>query len=143
MRMIRNRNNENKPEGYVLTFQRQIILEEIRRCGRLLDAKELYHLVSLRDASISLATIYRSLILFKQLGLIDEHRLEKSQCYYELKQSLEHQHMICDRCRKVTDFEIPLITQMVQSLKEEKGFIIDKIELCVHGTCRECQNSNE
>jgi Fe2+ or Zn2+ uptake regulation protein len=142
--MIRNRSNENKLEGYILTPQRQIVLEEIRQCGRLLDAKELYRLVSQRDATVSLATVYRSLGLFKQLGLIDEHRLGKSQCCYELKQSLEHQHMICDRCGKVTEFETPLITQMVQDLKQEKGFTIDKIELCVHGTCRECQDkSNE
>jgi len=140
--MIRNRKDENKLEGYILTPQRQIILEELKKSCRLMDAMELFQLVSQKDETVSLATIYRSLNLFKQVGLIDEHRLGKTRCCYEIKQSLEHQHMICKCCGKVTEFETPLITLMIQNLKDEKGFNIERVELCIQGTCSECQHGN-
>ncbi len=142
MRMNRNRSYSNKLEGYVLTPQRQLILESIRKSCGPVDAKELYQLVSKKDETVSLATVYRSLSLFKQVGLIDEHRLGKT-CYcYEIKQSMEHQHMICKCCGKVVDFESPLITQMIKTLQDEQRFTIERVELCIQGTCRECLQKN-
>jgi Fur family ferric uptake transcriptional regulator len=70
-------------------------LELLHEAGGHIDAKELYRRASARDASIGPATVYRSLNLFKQLGLVDERRLGKVRCYYEIKQSREHQHLVC------------------------------------------------
>ena len=67
MRMIRNRNTV-KDTGYVLTPQRKLILETIGKSCAPIDAKELYQLVTKKDKSISLATVYRSLSLFKEKG---------------------------------------------------------------------------
>jgi Fe2+ or Zn2+ uptake regulation protein len=142
MRMNRIRNDGETAESYILTPQRRIILEVIRKsCGHL-DAKELYRLVSKRDPTISLATVYRSLSLFKQLGTIDEHRLGKTRCCYEIKQSMEHQHFMCRCCGKVVEFESPLISIMIEKLQDEKDFVIEKVELCIQGTCFECRQKN-
>jgi Fe2+ or Zn2+ uptake regulation protein len=142
MRMTRIRNTEDQLESYVLTPQRRLILEVIRKsCGHL-DAKELYRLVSKKDQTISLATVYRSLNLFKQIGAIDEHRLGKTRCCYELKQPVEHQHIMCRCCGKVVEFESPLITVMIEKLQDEKEFVIEKVEICIQGTCRECRQKH-
>jgi Fe2+ or Zn2+ uptake regulation protein len=142
MRMSRNRNNKSTGEGYILTPQRRIILEVIRKsCGHL-DAKELYRLVSKRDPAISLATVYRSLSLFKQLGAIDEHRLGKTRCCYEIKQSVDHQHFMCRCCGKMVEFESPFISMMIKNLQDEQDFVIEKVELCIQGTCFECRQKN-
>ncbi len=143
MRMIRNRKHSNQLEKYVLTPQRQLILELIRKSCGPIDVKKLYQLTSKKDESVSLATIYRSLTLFKKVGLIDEHRLGKQGCCYELKQSLEHQHMLCKGCGKVSDFESPLITELIKAIQDKQGFTIEKVELCLQGTCKECQDSNK
>jgi Fe2+ or Zn2+ uptake regulation protein len=138
MRMSRNRNTDLKLEGHVLTPQRQLILDTIHRFGGMLDARELYKMVNREDESISLATVYRSLNLFKQTGLIDEHRLGRSRCCYELKQSLEHQHLLCKCCGNIIEFESPSISEMVNQIRKEKGFIIEKVEVCIQGTCLDC-----
>jgi Fur family transcriptional regulator, ferric uptake regulator len=140
--MIRNRNDVDPREGYVLTPQRKLILEVVRNsCGHV-DAKELYRLVSQKDQTISLATVYRSLSLFKQVGLIDEHRLGRSRCCYEIKQSLEHQHIMCKLCGKILEFESPLILQLINKLQDEMSFKVEKVELCIQGICGDCRQKN-
>jgi Fe2+ or Zn2+ uptake regulation protein len=141
MRMIRIRNEEKRVEGYVLTPQRKLILETLRRAFGTLDARELYKAVNQADKTISLATVYRSLNLFKEAGLIDEHRLGRSCCCYELKQSLEHQHALCKVCGKIIEFESPLIAEMIRQVKAEKEFAIDRVEVCLQGVCKECREN--
>jgi len=140
MRMIRNRKLLNQSEEYVMTPQRQLIVDLIRKSCGPIDAKKLYQMASKKDDTVSLATIYRSLALFKKIGLIDEHRLGKTRCCYELTQSLEHQHMLCQSCGKVFDFESPLISELIKAIQDKQGFTIEKVELCLQGKCSQCQS---
>ena len=141
MRIISN--ISDKPAEYVQTSQRQLILDTILQSTGPLDAKQLYTIVSQKDQSISLATVYRTLKLLKEKRIIDEHRFGKK-CYcYQLKQSFEHQHIICKGCGKVVEFETPLIAEIINSIKKEKGFNIERVELCIQGTCSECQAADQ
>ena len=65
------RNSDSEIDGHPLTVQRQLLLTLIRNAGGHIDAKELYRRASSQDESISLATVYRGLRLFKELGLVD------------------------------------------------------------------------
>ena len=114
-------------------------MELIRETHRHIDAKELYRRASVKDESISPATVYRSLNLFKQLGMVDERKLGKIRCYYELKQSSEHQHLVCLGCGKVIDFKSPLIRKLVGKVQREHGFNVAKVELYLEGYCLECE----
>ena len=67
--MIRNL-TQTKP--WLVTAQRQLILDILREAGSHIDAKEVYRRASERDPEISIATVYRSLHLFKEKGLIEE-----------------------------------------------------------------------
>lgn len=142
MRMIRNRNYEEVSAEYVMTPQRELILKTIRSHTGMLDARELFRLVSRKDQSISLATVYRSLNLFKECGLIDEHRMGKSRCCFELKKSMEHQHAMCKSCGKIIEFESPLVTDLVQKVQTENNFYIVKVDMCIQGICGECRKEN-
>ncbi len=104
-----------------------------------MDAKELYRHASARDESISPATVYRSLNLFKQLGLVEERRLGNVGCYYEIKQPTEHQHLVCCQCGKIIEFKSPLIGKMVEAVQREHGFNATKAEICIEGYCPECE----
>jgi len=141
LRMRRNRKPLNSLAGRPLTAQRRLVMELLRETEGHIDAKELYRRASARDSSISPATVYRSLNLFKQLGLVQERRLGKVRCYYELKQSPEHQHLVCQGCGKVIDFESPLVQQLVETIRQGHGFDVKKVELYIEGYCAECEQA--
>jgi len=108
-----------------------------------IDAKELYRRASVRDESISTATVYRSLNLFKELGLVDEMRLGKVRCYYEIKQSPEHQHLVCQGCGKVIEFQNPHFQKLIEAVRREHRFNITKAELYLEGYCPECEEKEK
>lgn len=128
--------------GYPVTAQRRLLLDLIREAGGHIDAKEIYRRASSRDESISLATVYRGLRLFKELGLVDEIRLGEVRGYYEIKRSVEHQHLVCKRCGKVIEFESPLIGEMVAKAQRAYSFNVTKAELYLEGYCQECKKKD-
>jgi Fur family ferric uptake transcriptional regulator len=129
--------------GHSMTAQRRLLLELLRDAEGHIDAKELYRRASARDESISPATVYRSLNLFKELGLIDEIRLGKIRCYYEIKQSPEHQHLVCQGCGKVIEFQNPYFQKLIKAVQRERGFKITKAELYLEGYCTECEEKEK
>ena len=137
--MSRNRNPDNLLQGHPLTMQRRLLLELLREAEGHIDAKELYHRASAMDESISPATVYRSLNLFKELGLVEEMRLGKIRCYYEVKQLPEHQHLVCRGCGKVMEFQTPHFQKLIQAVRREHGFKVTKAELYLEGYCPECE----
>jgi Fur family transcriptional regulator, ferric uptake regulator len=142
MRMSINRKYENEMQGRPQTKQRQLLLGILCEAEGHMDAKELFKLAVNKDSSISPATVYRNLNLFKQLGLIDEKRLGQSHCYYEVKHATQHQHLVCSGCGKVIDFECPL-SEIVARVKREQGFMVTKAEVYFEGYCSECTAKNE
>jgi len=143
MRLRFNCKEENQFQGHPLTSQRRLLLELIRQSKGHIDAKELYRRASSKDESISPATVYRNLALFKQLGLIDERRLREMRCYYEIKQPLEHQHLVCQGCGKVIEFESPLIRKLVDKVQREQCFRVTRAQLCLEGYCLECERKRK
>lgn len=141
MRSIRN-NVSDQMVGHPVTAQRRLLLDLIREAGGHIDAKEIYRRASSKDESISLATVYRSLRLFKELGLVDEVRLGELGCYYEIKQSVEHQHMVCKRCGKIVDFESPLTGKLVDEVKQIYSFNVTKAKLYLEGYCQDCKKKD-
>jgi Fe2+ or Zn2+ uptake regulation protein len=137
--MSRNHKKGNPIQGRSLTNQRRLLLELLRNAEGHVDAKELYRRASVRDESISPATVYRTLNLFKELGLVDEMRLGKIRCYYEIKQSQEHQHLVCRGCGKVMEFQNPYLQKLVKAARREHGFNVIKAELYLEGYCPECE----
>jgi Fur family ferric uptake transcriptional regulator len=138
MRMRNIRKMKNEMKGRPVTSQRKLLLSLIKKADGHISAKELYGKASRRNESISLATVYRTLQLFKELGLVEERRLGQLYCHYEMKDSTEHQHLLCRSCGKVIEFESPLIRKLVETLKQEHGFNLTKIELYMEGYCQQC-----
>ena len=141
--MSRNIDKSHLIQGHSWTSQRRLLLELLRDAGGLIDAKELYRRASSRDESISLATVYRSLRLFKELDLVDDRRLGQVRCYYEMKNLGEHQHLVCKGCGAVIEFESPLINELLDKVQREHNFNVTKAELCLEGYCKRCENEME
>jgi len=130
-------------QGHFLTAQRRLLLELLRNTKGHIDAKELYQRARARNESIGPATVYRSLNLFKQLGLVDERKLGKVCCCYEIKKTSEHQHLVCRGCGKVMEFQTPYFQKLIEAARREHGFKITRAELCLEGYCEHCKQEEK
>jgi Fur family ferric uptake transcriptional regulator len=141
--MSLNFKQDNIIHGHSMTSQRRLLLELLRDAEGHIDAKELYRRASAKDDSIGQATVYRSLNLFKELGWVDEMRLGKIRCYYEIKQSPEHQHLVCRGCGKVMEFQNSHFQKLIEAVRQEHGFKVTKAELYLEGYCPECEGKEQ
>src|ERR1019366_872327 len=95
-------------QGMRLTRQRKILLDLIDKTGQHLDAERLYQLAQEKDPKLNRVTVYRTLKLLKEGGLVDELDLMHQageQHFYETRRKQEHAHVICLSCGKVRSEE--------------------------------------
>ena len=125
--------------GLRATSQRALILEIIRR-GHL-DADEIYRQARGKQPNISLSTVYRTLRMFKKLGLVEELHFDEEHHHYEIKPPSEHQHLVCLSCGKIMEFEYPLSPKMKRNIAREEGFEITGVEIRMTGYCSKCRQN--
>jgi Fe2+ or Zn2+ uptake regulation protein len=90
---------------------------------------------------VSLATVYRTLALFKELGLINEHRLGEDHSHFETAPENPHYHFTCLNCRRVIEFKAPQIAETILPMLQDKGLQIAEVHLIISGFCADCQHS--
>lgn len=121
------------------TAQRRLLLQILRETTGHITARELYLRALERDAGVSLATVYRTLRLFKEEGIVDEMRFADCTCrHYEASRPGKHHHMVCRHCGRVVDFESPTVDLLVAEIEEHSGFKVTGIDICLEGCCSEC-----
>lgn len=127
--------------GLRATNQRALILEIIRH-GHM-DADEIYRQARAKQPHLSLSTVYRTLRMFKKLGLVEELHFDEAHHRYEMKPSSEHHHLVCLGCGKVVEFECPLSLKMKKDVAREKGFEITGTEIRMTGYCSKCRQNKK
>ena len=125
--------------GKRLTSQRLLILETMREADGHLDADEIHRLVRQKAPRLSLSTVYRTLAMLKEAGLVDELHLGEEHYHYELRGEKGHHHLICLGCGKVVEFECPFSQELLRDLGAEHDFEITGIHLDLVGYCAECR----
>src|SRR6266516_56489 len=131
-----------KDKGVRLTRQRQILLELIDRSGQHLDAENLFQMAKEKDPKLNRVTVYRTLKLLKEGGLVDELDLMHyggDQHYYETRTKQEHAHVICLRCGKVEEFFGEPLQRLRKQIESHFGFQIVLARTEVGGYCSHCQ----
>jgi Fur family ferric uptake transcriptional regulator len=134
--------NSLKERGVRLTRQRRILLDLLDRSGRHLDAEALYQLAKEKDPKLNRVTVYRTLKLLKQGGLIDELDLmhfEGDQHYYESRLKQAHAHLVCLRCGKVEEFFGEPLQKLRKQIESNLGFQIIAARTEMGGYCPDCQ----
>jgi Fur family ferric uptake transcriptional regulator len=121
------------------TEQRQLIMEIIQQADGHLDADEIYQQARQKSPSISLSTVYRSLQLFKELGLIEEHQFDGIRRYYETTTRSKHHHLVCLGCGRIFEFKCPSAERLKSKISREEGFRVTDAEVRLVGYCPECQ----
>ena len=126
--------------GRRLTPQRRLILQVLEESDGHLDADALYDRVKARDPDVSLATVYRTLAVLREIGLVEEHRLGEDHGHYEAVRQEPHYHFTCLRCGKVIEFDTPLMAQVERELYEQEGVRATSTYLHVSGYCAQCRD---
>jgi Fe2+ or Zn2+ uptake regulation protein len=127
--------------GRRLTSQRRLILGVLEESDVHLDAETLFVRAKARDPDISLATVYRTLAVLKEMGLVEEHSLGEEHRHFEAVRDEPHYHFICLACGRVIEFDAPVMTQVRRDVSEREGVCITDIHLRLSGYCAQCQET--
>lgn len=125
--------------GRRLTPQRRRVLEVLAENDVHLDAEAIHERVRRTDPNISLATVYRTLSVLKDLGLVEEHTFGHDHSHYETARPGPHYHFICLACGRVIEFDTPLVAQAIEHLIAQEGVTVTSVHLRVSGYCTACQ----
>ncbi len=124
--------------GQRATPQRLVILAAFDGPGRHLTADEVFAKVAPAMPSVNRSTVYRTLELYRDLGLISETDLGNSVRQYELIEGEPHHHLICRECEETIEFPDSMVQELRQSIRMAYGFVPVIDHLAVFGTCAEC-----
>lgn len=131
-----------RQRGFRLTRQRQILLDLLDRTGAHLDAETLYRLAHEKDPKLNRVTVYRTLKMLKESGLVDELDLMHhagDQHYYETRRKQEHAHIVCLRCGKVEEYFGEPLQKLKRQVEKTFGFQILIARTEIGGYCAHCQ----
>jgi Fur family ferric uptake transcriptional regulator len=131
--------SELRKHGYKLTPQRRAVIRIVTDAKDHLTPTDIYE--KMRDVypGTGLVTIYRTLEILAELGLICEVHSGGSCRSYTMGLQQHHHHLICSGCGAVVDFTGHYLEELEKSLSKKSGFRIDGHLLEFIGLCRKCQ----
>lgn len=102
-------------------------------------AKNIYDEVRKTHSTVSLGTIYATLNILKEVGLIQELNLPDGQARFD-SNTVHHAHLICKKCGDIVDWIDPVLEELINKISNDKQFILNKAGLDIYGICKKCQN---
>jgi Fur family transcriptional regulator, ferric uptake regulator len=131
--------DELRARGYRLTPQRQLVLEAVQQLEHPTPDEILAH-VRGQASGVNISTIYRTLDLLEDIGLVTHAHLSHGAPTYHSAAAPEHVHLVCRSCQKVQAVAPDVVDPMVQRLQRDEGFETDVAHLTVFGLCRNCSH---
>lgn len=130
--------NLAEKNGFRITYQRKKILEIlIENKDKHISVEEVYSITKKKNMTIALPTIYRTMGLLENAGVIIKNDFGGGAAKYEF--CLEtHHHLICERCGKIIEISGLLPDDLSKRLLDEKGFQLRDQSLKIYGYCKEC-----
>lgn len=108
--------------GLRMTDQRRIIAQVLSEATDHPDAEEVYTRASEKDPKISLATVYRTVRLFDEAGIIETHDFRDGRARYELAEGEHHDHLIDVQTGDVIEFVNEEIEKLQEKIAEKLGY---------------------
>lgn len=127
--------------GIKLTHQRTEIYRELMATEEHPNAESLYETVKKRIPAISLDTVYRTLRLFEQKGIISRVSAAGESMRFD-GNTKRHHHFICVECGKVRDFYSQDFNNLVAPAEVATLGNIGSVHVEIRGICNDCQNNN-
>ena len=120
------------------TTQRSLVLDVVANAGKHLTAAEVFELVRQRDPRIGYGTVYRSLHLLVEHGLIQELTFADQSSRYDGRTE-RHDHVHCNNCGALFDVEVPVALMARHVAEERSGFRITSHHTVFSGVCPLCR----
>jgi Fur family ferric uptake transcriptional regulator len=116
-----------------------MIVDAIAHSEQHLTAEEIYAAIQTRSKALNLATVYRTLDLLVDSGLVSRADLGNGRSMYTSDQHGPHLHLVCRQCGRVTGADSSLLASIEEHLSADYGFTADVNHLCINGLCKSCQ----
>jgi Fe2+ or Zn2+ uptake regulation protein len=126
-----------RERGQRATSQRVVMHRLLRERDRHVSAEELLSEAGEQLPGVSLPTVYATLELFEQLGIVRRVNGGGGRLLWDTRAETHH-HMICRRCGRIEDMDTPLDLDRARRSAARSGFQPDRAEVVVSGLCADC-----
>jgi Fur family ferric uptake transcriptional regulator len=120
-------------KGLRMTEQRRIIARVLSESDDHPDVEEVYRRASAQDSNISLSTVYRTVRLFEEEGILEKHEFRDGRARYERVDKSHHDHLINVKTGEVIEFRSEEIEKLQRKIAEELGFTLLDHRLELYG----------
>jgi Fur family peroxide stress response transcriptional regulator len=127
-----------RENGIAVTHQRQVLYETMCAMHGHPSPEEVYARVKKKVPAISLATVYKNIHLFVESGVFREVSLHHGSVRVEMNGE-PHHHMVCSKCRKITDVGEKELGLLSKRRRLTGGFLVERYAVDVIGVCASCQ----
>lgn len=127
-----------RAQGYRITPQRQLVLEAVESL-RHGTPDEILAEVQRTATGVNLSTIYRTLEVLENVGLVSHAHIGHGAPTYHAVDEHAHIHLVCDACGQVKSVDAEVAEPFVRQLRELEGFETDVTHVSVHGLCASCR----
>lgn len=131
-----------REKGYKLTPQRIAVFRALISRKDHPSADDLYQQVKKKYPMISLATIYKTLDVLKDIGLVSELGYREEGCRYDGNINL-HANLVCLKCKSIKDLEVENLSKLEKSVAAKTGHSIIGSRVEFYGYCTDCKGHNE
>lgn len=128
--------------GLKSSSRRDLILETLATIGRHVTAEELLRAVRIRDPRVGAATVYRTLRVLQDSGIVTERHFEGGATQFELVGESHHDHLICTNCKTIVEFEDAAIEREQERVAREHGFELLDHRHELYGLCPRCRRKS-
>jgi Fur family transcriptional regulator, ferric uptake regulator len=126
-----------RSRGLRLTAQRQLILEAVHDLGHA-TPEQVHNAVREVAAGVNITTIYRTLELLEELGLVTHTHLSHGSPTFHPVTDDQHVHLVCRSCKAVSEMDPALAEPLITALAKDRGFQVDIGHMALFGTCERC-----
>ncbi len=130
-------------QGLKSTAQRDDIAHVFFASNRHISVEELYNEVKRVNPRIGYATVYRTMKLLTECGLAVERHFRDGEARYESQAEHHHDHLICETCGRIVEFEEDRIEELQAQVAERLGFRITGHKMELYGVCQQCQKRTD
>lgn len=128
-----------KKRGIRLTTQRDMVLRQAISYLHF-TAEQLVKNVLALDRTISRASVYRTLALLEEIGLVEKHHFRYAPPNYEVTYGkAHHDHLMCIRCGEIIEFQAPEIERQQSEVATRFGYELLAHTYKLYGLCKACQ----
>jgi Fur family ferric uptake transcriptional regulator len=129
--------DELRARGLRLTAQRQLVLEAVHELGHA-TPDQVHARVARTAAGVNITTVYRTLELLEELGLVTHAHLSHGAPTYHPATGPQHVHLVCSGCGDITEIPTELVRPLAAELRQDRGFTVDVGHVALFGLCRGC-----